>query len=255
MNKKGFTLAELLVVIAIIAVVSIIAIPSVVTVNKKIKERTYSSKVDFIKSAAEVYAEQNPDIFNGENQVKVYVYELIKENLLEVDKVASNTDNSCKSTITIDGVVVQNASGCYIDPRDKTSMNDKYVILTKEAVGITAEFGGTASRTSTDDDLVDEICNRFENPTQGFIGKYGEGANDTCTCDIAKGLVATGGSKNGQALSACIISGNVKNNYLEYDGVMWRVMGLYDIYGSTSSESPRNRLVVKMITNDNLDVK
>lgn len=250
MNKKGFSLSELLVVIAIIGIITVIAIPSVIVVNKNINKRLYSNKISNIVSAAELYASDNPDIFNGRTEVKLYVYELIKGNYLPGEVKQSESDE-CTSQITITNssgteVSVENSSECIINPVDKTSMNNSYVILRKEAVGVTAEFNGEIV-DSDNGILVKQVCDRFESGL--FVGKYGEGANDTCECDDTLGLVATGGTSSGQAVKACLISGNEEKNYLKYDNVMWRVMGIYNIYDDV------NRLVAKMITNENVDVQ
>ena len=48
------------------------------------------------------------------------------------------------------------------------------------------------------------------------------------------------------------------NNYLKYDNVMWRVMGVYDVRPTATlkaGEDAIDRLVAKMITNDNVDVQ
>ncbi|NLC48327.1 MAG: prepilin-type N-terminal cleavage/methylation domain-containing protein [Tenericutes bacterium] len=250
MNKKGFTLSELLVVIAIIGVITVIAVPSIVVVNKNINKRMYSSKVSNIVSAAELYATDNPDIFNGRTEVKLYVYELIKGNYLP-GEVKQSTNGECNTELSIvdssgNNVTVQNSSECIINPVDKTSMNGNYVILRKEAVGVTAEFNGRIVE-SNNGVLVQQVCDRFNNGQ--FVGKYGENENDTCKCDSALGLVATGGTLSGQAVKACLISGNEEKNYLKYDNVMWRVMGVYNIYNDP------DRLVAKMITNENVDVQ
>lgn len=256
MNKKGFTLTELLVVIAIIGVISIIAIPSIIVVNKNIKKRMYQTKVDYVIHAAESYAENNPDIFNGQTEVKVYVYELISGNYLDVDREAKAGDSICETTLTVGGSVVANASGCMVDPVNNVSMNGNYVILTKEAVGVTATFMGDVIET-IDGTLVEQICDRFSSGE--FVGKYGTGADDRCKCDATKGLVSLGGSvSSGTQVSACLISGDERNNYLKYDNVMWRVMGVYDIRPDTTlkaGEDAIDRLVAKMITNDNVDVQ
>jgi len=58
-NQKGFTLVELLAVIVLLALIAGIAIPSALTISKKVKEKTYSTKIDLIESAADNYAISN----------------------------------------------------------------------------------------------------------------------------------------------------------------------------------------------------
>ena len=87
MKKNGFTLVELLVVIAIIAILSVIIVPSVIKVNQTINERMYKQKKDNIVSAAELYASDNPDIFNGAESVYIYVYQLIDANYIVLETV------------------------------------------------------------------------------------------------------------------------------------------------------------------------
>ena len=50
-------------------------------------------------------------------------------------------------------------------------------------------------------------------------------------------------------VSACIIAGADPNNWLKYDGVEWRVLGLYDIHNDGT------RLSAKMITHQTVDVQ
>lgn len=263
MNKKGFTLMELLVVIALIAIIVIIAIPSIISINKKINQRVYKTKVEQIIDSAELYGTNNPDIFNGRSEVKVYVYELINAGFLSTDKASD--DDMCQN-ITSDEY--KSDKGCVVDPVNKKSMNDNYVIIKKEAAGVTATFEGQTT-TITNGTLVEQVCKRFM--TGMFVGKYGTGETDYCGCiydadnkpiKLAK-LVKKNGklekvdglyvasTDSGDRVNACIIAGDETNNYLKYGGSMWRVMGVYDVYG----EDDGGRLVTKMITNDNVDVQ
>ena len=79
MNKKGFTLVELLVVIVIIGVLSIIVVPSVININKNINSRLYEDKKEKIENAAQLYANNNEELFNGTTQITVYVRELVAD--------------------------------------------------------------------------------------------------------------------------------------------------------------------------------
>lgn len=247
MKKEGFTLIELLVVIAIIAILSVIIVPSVITVNKNVNERLYEQKEESIISAAELYASNNPDIFNGADKVYVYVYQLIDADYLKVDSKYGQTNCS--------GTDVENISkGCIIDPRtdsDSTIMNNKKILLTKKAVGVVGQFDdGNGDVLLDSDTLVNAVCKRFENNT--FTGLSLADASSECECvysDEAKAytsLSLVNGTPLG-ANSACIIvsdadSGNV-NNWLKYGSseANWRVLGIYSVDGV---------LYPKMITAD-----
>lgn len=242
MNKRGFSLSELLVVIAIIAIITVIAVPSIITINKNINKRMYKEKVEKIVTAAELYATNNPDIFNGKDEVEVLVSELLKTNYVEKD-----TDK--------DGSNCSSNEGCVVDPRDNTSMNDKKVIIRKKAIGVVAEFEGSSTETTIEGDtLVEQVCDSFK---QGIIvGKWGSGDNDTCKCAFDSNGKVTGiyktdatGTITNEKVSACIIAGADPNNWLKYDGVEWRVLGLYDIHNDGT------RLSAKMITHQTVDVQ
>lgn len=249
MNKKGFTLVELLVVIVIISLITLIAVPSIIAINKNINKRLLESKKEMIVASAEVYAENNPDIFNGQTEVKVTVKELINLGFLNPD--AKNNEGNCNG----------NPDGCLINPVDKSSLNDEYVLLRKEAVGVSAIFHGE-SCSDTDPNnmcatgtLVKQVCEKLN--TGKFIGKYGTGSTEYCGCKVTgenvtgifAAVINPDGSLNvsSTAVKACIISGDDADNYLRYGGVMWRVLGLYDLYDNS------NKIVAKLITNDTVD--
>ncbi len=238
MNKKGFTLVELLVVVVIIAVLSVIIIPSVININKSINKRLLSEKIENIESSAILYANNNEEIFNGTDVVYVYVYELVDANYMTVD-VAAGTDKCMVAT-------EKSRVGCVIDPTDKTSINNNYVILRKEGAGVTATYVDTTEtpteQTNESVTLVDAVCAGYANGT--FKGQaYSDGRIVECTCDKAKSATKLVIKGTNTPVTACLIAGENVNNYLKYGDTKanWRVLGVYDLDGT---------ITAKMITSD-----
>ena len=243
-KKNGFTLSELLVVIAIIALISVIAIPSVLVVNKNIKKRLLKEKEQQIIISAELYASDNPDIFNGKTEAEVSVSHLIETAYLnaEVKKGSKYCDAD---------------SGCILDPTNNESMNDRTIILTKIAGGVVGKFSEDSDDTvsdstgGTDDDIVSDsagetlvglVCERLNNGKTNksgikFIGKDEE--NQPCDCNDFE-------DKN---IEVCLITGNGVNNYLKYNSDMWRVMGIYNI-----NYNNEQKLTAKIISDDNVEM-
>ena len=274
MNKKnGFTLVELLVVIAIIAILSLLVVPSVITVNKNINERLYNQKSDYVERAAELFATNKEDIFNGAEEVKVYVYELLAANYLEADKTSEcpDKDISGKSIGNPTGISVSEANkyGCMINPIDKTNMNNDMVILRKKSIGVVAEFvpvGKTDTSTTVSDDsdtLVNTVCKLIGSTgADRLYAKWDTGDTDYCWCKVVDGkavlykakvkktgsvyTITGDGINEDDHPTACVIAGSNPNNYLKYGSnkANWRVVGLYDLGGSISA---------KMITLDPVD--
>ena len=258
MNKKGFTLTELLVVIAIIGVLSVIIIPSVVKINENINLREYEQRKTYIQNAAELYASDKPDIFQGGDVAYVYVWQLVAENYLNAD--LDGSDDACKY-YTINGVTslvadsedenVRNSMlsvGCVSDPVNQSSLNSKKVKLTKKTVGIVAELDPDSTPDGPDGGselLVKKVCDSID---KGYVlGKYGTGENDYCHCQGVTKLVNASGTE----VNSCILvstsdsNGNV-NNWLKYgsSSANWRVVGLYKVDGD---------IVAKIVTSSVVD--
>lgn len=256
MKKNGFTLVELLVVIAIIAILSVIIVPSVIKVNQTINERMYKQKKDNIVSAAELYASENPDIFNGAESVYIYVHQLIDANYIDTD--IKYGDGNCNSKVDGNSIDPTQANGCIINPSakdgEKVVMNDDKILVEKRTAGVVGTYMGDGEQSSgsyaNNIRLVDAICLKINNGE--VLGKWGPGENDTCTCDYNssskqydKIVKADRTPINDKGM--CMIvsksdSGNV-DNWLKYGSstANWRVLGVYNVDGT---------LYAKMITND-----
>ena len=262
MKKNGFTLIELLVVIAIIAILSVVVIPSVITVNKNVNERLYNQKVENIESAAELYASNNPDIFNGADRVYVFVYQLIDANYLEIDTKYSTGD--CKSADGTDVSVYE--KGCITDPRaedvngnpiNNNILNKQQVLLVKKNVGVTATIVDNRQNTTNSGSatLTQIVCDRFKNST--YLGMYSSSSDGYCKCsdnyqDLVTYTVSEDASGNKVetvtgSTNICMIVSNKESgdvdNWLKYGSTQanWRVLGLYKING---------QIYPKMITSD-----
>lgn len=87
LKKQGFTLVELLVTIILLGLVAAIVIYNMTNVSKETKESDYERYIAAIKSAADVYATNNPEAFNDLYVSKAYVYftigDLVRSGLLD----------------------------------------------------------------------------------------------------------------------------------------------------------------------------
>lgn len=229
MNKKGFTLIELLVVIAIISILSLLVVPNIININRNVDKRLYAQKVEYIISSAELYASNNPEIFNGSDVVEIPVYTLIEAGYLNPDE-GVDCDKS------------KYPNGCIVNPENNNLLNEETVTVTKKSVGIVGEFNGTLdeSSISSSEELVKKVCAGFG---KSFDGKFGTGEKDTCECIIENnGNVKLVKSNTNESVDYCIIvsnkpSGEV-NNWLKYGSneANWRVVGLYNIDGKVSAK-------------------
>ena len=153
MNKKGFTLAEVIVVIVLISIIIAIAIPSVIAIRNRINERLLESKKDAVLVAAELYGQDNPQLFSP-NEFIVTVGELVDAGYVERD-TESNGENCTDSY------------GCVINPVDKTSLNNVEILVKKEMSTVIAIWDGELGSSSSSE-LVDKVIEdlRCENITE-----------------------------------------------------------------------------------------
>ncbi len=254
MNKRGFTLTELLVVVALIGVLALLVVPNVMKVRSNINDRLYTEKIDYILSAAEMYASNNPDYFASGDSAQISVAQLIAAGYLKSDgkgiecskyfeePTAENnlTEGSFKD---IDSVYNLQEKRCLIDPRYGSSINNMVITVTKKNVGIVAEVSSGSENSLETNSLVVQVCAGFAN--NNFYGKYDVGANDYCMCNsdymtsTAKLYKATRGadgklSPTETRVSQCILVSNKDNgdidNWVKYGATSanWRVVGLYE---------------------------
>ncbi len=255
MNKKGFTLTELLVVIALIAVLALLVVPNVMQVRNNINERLYSEKEDYIVSAAEMYASNNPDLFASGDIVTIKLSDLINAGYLTTDgsgaecnyyyKEPAEDSTDTEGTIEAISTSALSDKGCVLDPRYGTSLNDLDITITRKNVGIVAEIRKTNIDTIGSQSLVGQVCGGFGT---NYIGKTSD-TNDYCMCDgsEASSWRLVKATYNDQTnvftptnteVQQCILVSNKENgdidNWVKYGATTanWRVVGLYKVNGN-----------------------
>ncbi len=103
------------------------------------------------------------------------------------------------------------SNGCILNPVDDTSMNDERILIKVTGKAYIAVWNGEEGSTS-EKDLVDDVKEKLE--------------CGTITAD-----------------NPCLYTGENPNNYLYYSGIMWRIVGVYNIDGKE---------IIKMITDDTI---
>ncbi len=122
MNNKGFTLVELMAVIALLAIITVIAVPSVMGFRKNANVKLYCTKVNSIKSAAVMYAQDHDNeltsIINGYPSKTILVKDLLNGYLAK-----DNTDGT---------PCIEDPAKYVCDPRDKSAMDDVSFVIYKK---------------------------------------------------------------------------------------------------------------------------
>ena len=118
MKKNGFTIVEILAVIVVLAGIMALIIPNLTNSSEKAKERLYNSKIESIKKAAIIYAQDNyntliEDATGSTVVVPIKLETLIAEKYVVADK-------------TIDGKEVM------IDPRT----NGEFKVIVNVTINI-----------------------------------------------------------------------------------------------------------------------
>ncbi|MEG2618579.1 MAG: prepilin-type N-terminal cleavage/methylation domain-containing protein [Bacilli bacterium] len=222
LNKKGFTIVEILSVIAIIGIMILIVVPSTFLIVKNINNRVYESKKNLILSAAEVYAQDRKALFNSlgtnKTEIEVPIKDLLVGGYLKAD-------DKCKSG--------QIEEDCIVDPRDKSNMNDKKVLVRYLNNSYIAIWEGKTGSTKSGD-LLDIIC-------KDLAAKKAAGFDCDCTTID-------------EANPYCLYKGTEVNNWLKNGDVEWRVLGVYKDGNDDTLDNNGwpNYLKVKIITQDNI---
>ena len=112
MNKKGFTLVELLSVIVLLGVVLTLGTVGVASIKKRINDNMFTSKLDYILTAAKTWGGDHKDLINPAKSITVQ--ELINAKYLKTEE--RNSDN--KAAVLYDN--------------DKTSVNNLEIKVTFE---------------------------------------------------------------------------------------------------------------------------
>lgn len=120
-----------------------------------------------------------------------------------INKDLEYNEDNCKGDNT--------EKGCVINPVDDSLLNNTKIIIRKVDNSVIAVWNGEEASTSN------------ENIVESVKTKLG-----CSTVDIN---------------NPCLYEGSNPDNYLYYSGIMWRIIGVYNI---------DDKEVVKMITNDNV---
>ncbi|MEG2457693.1 MAG: type II secretion system protein [Bacilli bacterium] len=137
-NKSGFTLVEVLVVITLIGVLATIAVPAIMSITKKMNERSFEKKIALIESAAEQYGRDNPQIFKPNIDVNISQELNITLSVLVKAKYFV-ADEKCGTKYCPDDNI-ENKSGCVISTVDKSNLNLKIIKLTKTNQSVVAKY-------------------------------------------------------------------------------------------------------------------
>lgn len=105
MKNKGYTVPELIAVIAILGIITIITLikTSYAFINNE-EEMTLDANYYLIEKQALLYAENNKDKFNDDNELYILAKDLVDANLLPVDennKILSSEKDLSKTKIKI----------------------------------------------------------------------------------------------------------------------------------------------------------
>ena len=123
-RKNGFTLVEILVTISLLSLIMIIVVPSVISINKKVKNKLYNTKVSQAEKATLLWAQDNRNCLSSDDASC-----MLSKN--KGCKTLENDENKIECTITMGELAANNlikyddeAKEEIYSPIDNASMND-----------------------------------------------------------------------------------------------------------------------------------
>ena len=247
-NKKGFTLSEVLVVVALVSIILLIVIPSILLINRRINRRLLEGKKEVILTAAELYGNDNSNMFENANaELEITVGILLETGYIEADE---------KDTNNCDIETYRN--GCVIDPMNKDeNLNDTPIMIYKKNNTFTALWDETNSG-QTSEKLLTLVCQKLKKEFEkedNLTISIGEENSYTCSCEMQDGDInnLTLINANGEEVDNCYFTSDNPKNWLYYSEIDFRIMGIEQMT-IENEETGETELeyYVKMITNDNI---
>ena len=193
-NKKGFTLIELLAVIVILAIIALIATPIILNMIENAKKGAakdsaygYIEAIDFQNSMSGIDSEKYKMVGPGED---------LDINSLDVKVKGSKPES---------GIVTIDKSGRVISA--ELCINN-----------YTVTYDGKTATTGTK-------CGETEKEDEEVVLKGDPILDKAKTLVYADGVCKTDGTTYNY-MGGCYIKGASTNNYVWYNGFMWRIMGI-----------------------------
>jgi prepilin-type N-terminal cleavage/methylation domain-containing protein len=125
-RKNGFTLVEILVTISLLSLIMIIVVPSVISINKKVKNKLYSTKVSQAEEATILWVQDNHNCLSNDDDSCM----IRKRNCSYVD----NDENKIQCSITMEKLAENNLikyddeeKGEIYNPIDNSSMLEEKI--------------------------------------------------------------------------------------------------------------------------------
>ncbi len=239
-RKNGFTLVEILVTISLLSLIMIIVVPSVISINKKVKNKLYNTKVSQAEEATILWAQDNPNCLSSNDD----------SCMINKNNCTSSDENKIECTITMGELAANNlikyddeAKEEIYSPIDNASMNDVEISfiynLKTKLISINPSNGKNPDQPSNPDQPFnpsgssDDVnyCLNFYNEKSGTLlagikKNYTEATAPKTTPGKAgsaekEAVLASTPDDYGNSL---YFRGDVTNNYVQFAGMCWRIV-------------------------------